>query len=119
MSPLKVLPSSMSTTTETRRPVRLSILKPVALCGAALLSWFVGLAAITAAAASSGTVMALIPAGSESAVLESADASIVATAGPFLHLRSDRGGLVRSLYQSGAWLVLPVPRKGGCMVLSS
>ena len=103
----------------SRRSVLPGLLRPAALCGAVLLAWFAGLAAITAAAASSGTVMVYVPAGSEEAVLDSADAAIVAAAGPFLQLRSDRDGFVRALYKSGAWLVLPVPRKGGCMALRS
>ena len=83
------------------------------IAGAALLIWFVGVAAMTAFVEPTAEVIVLAPATKAAALLSSARVAILDSPGGFLVVRGESPGFVRALYASGAWLVLPAT-SGGC-----
>ena len=80
----------------------------------ALAGWFAALALLTYAAEPSREVIAWVPHARLAQTLSSAPVSVMeGRSGGFVRLRGDRPGFVRTLYASGAWMVLPAAN-GGC-----
>lgn len=87
--------------------------KRLVVIGAAVLtSW---MAALSALAFMSDAVVVWAPPGSLAKVLSASPVSLVdAGARGFVVLRGSAPGFVATLYASGAWVVLPARRGGGC-----
>ena len=80
----------------------------------ALAGWFTALAVVTYAAEPSREVLVWVPDARLAETLSSAPVSVLdGQSGGFLRVRGDTPGFVRSLYASGAWIVLP-SGAGGC-----
>lgn len=82
-----------------------------------LLAWFAGTVTLTFFAEPTESVLVLGPAKGKTKAIIAADAYLMGAVGPFLLLRTNHRGSVRQIYASGAWLVLPARRSGGCMSL--
>ena len=80
----------------------------------ALAAWFSALAALTYAA-EPRDVVAWVPQARLAEMLSAHSISVIdAPSGGFVRLRGDTPGFARTLYASGAWMVLPAAR-GGCL----
>lgn len=85
----------------------------------ALAAWFSALAVVTYATEPSGEVLVWLPDARLAEALSSAPVSVLdGQRGGFLRVRGDAPGFVRTLYASGAWLVLPAG-SGGCRAVFS
>jgi hypothetical protein len=85
----------------------------VVIAAAVLTGW---MAVLSALAFMSDAVVAWVPPGSLAQVLSSSPVSVVdAGARGFVVLRGSAPGFVAALYASGAWVVLPARRGGGCL----
>lgn len=97
--------SNTCTTTDWR-----SLLAAGAL---ALVAWFAGLSVISAVFEPSREMIVLVPQARVGSVLSVAPVSVLDGRSNVIRVRGESRGFVRSLYASGAWLVLPA-MKGGC-----
>lgn len=80
----------------------------------ALAGWFTALAFVTYAAEPSRDVMVWVADARMAEMLSTAPVSVMdGRPGGFLRVRGDAPGFVRTLYASGAWIVLPAA-SGGC-----
>lgn len=85
------------------------------LGGLVLGLWMALLSATAFGSRSSDAVLAWVPPDRMAEVLAAAPVSLVdAGSRGFVVLRGDAPGFVSALYASGAWLVLPARRRGGC-----
>jgi hypothetical protein len=79
-----------------------------------LAVWFTGIAALTAIAEPTRSVVVVGPLSTTLRAATAADTALVAVHRGFTEVRSERKGFVRDLYRGGAWFVWPTI-DGGCL----
>jgi hypothetical protein len=105
----------MSTITEPpdRRPSKWSL---AASCALALAVWFGSLMLVWAVFEPTRTVIVFAPGGVALASAEAASVDLLNGTARLITVSGRAKGFVRQLYESGAWIVLPVTA-GGCRSL--
>lgn len=80
-----------------------------------LVVWMAALSAIAFGSQPSEAVVAWVPSGRLASMLAESPVAVIdsGTRG-FVILRGNSPGFVAALYASGAWVVLPARRRGGC-----
>lgn len=88
----------------------------VAIGGLVLVAWMAALSAIAFGSRPSEAVVAWAPSGRMAGMLAASPVSVLNPgARGFVVLRGNSPGFVAALYASGAWVVLPARRSGGCV----
>jgi hypothetical protein len=84
-----------------------------ASCALALAVWFGGLMLVWAVFEPTRTVVVFAPGGVALASAEAVNVDLLDGTARFITVSGRAKGFVRQLYESGAWIVLPVTA-GGC-----